>query len=171
MPRGRPGHRPQNTVKTFSELRVRTVFMCFILPIISIYICSNFHICRSPREIIIEQGLHPNPGPGSGMRRITMKTKPEDARRAAKKTIEDEKKKEHVETVVPQYSPLITEGKREFSNREGGEEAIYGGREPGHTENTPNNKSRPNPETEKHEKLQKGHPKHWDVWGRVAPPH
>ena len=131
-PRGRQGHRPENTADTRSELRFHTIFIFVIAHIISIFVCSNVHICRMPREIIVEQGLHPNPGPGEGRRRLKTKTKPEDAGK-----IEDAKIKESSKAVHPQLPPLSTEGTRVFSKREGGQEAIDGGREPGHTKNSP----------------------------------
>ena len=123
-------------------------------------------MCRSPREVIIEQGLHPNPGPDNGRRKITTKSKPEDVRRA-----EDGKKKELSEMVESQYSPLITEGKGHFSNREGGEEATHGGREPGLTENTPNKKPAPIPKLKKIKKTPKKTPKALGCLGKGAPPH
>ena len=94
MPRGRPGHRPKNTANTVSELRFRIVCMFFIFFIVSICTFNGIHMSRSPTDIIIEQGLHPNPGPNSSIRRLHRKTKPEDARRSAEEASDREKKTE-----------------------------------------------------------------------------
>ena len=89
--RGQQGHRPQNTARPVSEMRFHIVFMIFIFHIVATMMSnSSIHMCRTPREIIIEQGLHPNPGPKEALyRRLTKKTKPDDIRKAAEK--EDDK--------------------------------------------------------------------------------